>query len=982
MRRPYVCLAAAVLLLSSALLAQSAPPVADTYSNSAHSFTGVNYGSAVLLVVQTGGNNSYLQFNLSSVPTGATVNKATLRLYVDALVTNGSFDVYQLNKSWSESTLTHSNAPPLGASATGGHPVAVSKLNQFVLVDITSLVQGWQNGTIPNNGIALATTTTTGSFSFDSKESIFTSHQPELEIVLNAPAGATGPQGPQGPTGNAGATGATGAIGPIGPTGNTGATGPVGPIGPTGNTGATGAPGNTGATGAIGPVGPIGPTGNTGAIGPIGPVGPTGNTGAIGPVGPIGPTGNTGATGATGANGAIGPVGPIGPTGNTGATGATGSIGPMGLIGPQGPAGTNGTPGTNGTGFNFTGPFNSSTPYNAYDVVTYQGSTYDATTPIASSSVTPDLNPQWVLMAQAGAAGTPGAPGAPGAVGPTGSTGAAGAAGSPGAPGIDGATGPTGPAGPQGLSGDMNARMIFPSFYPGNLTGSWVGGQFTLDQAITVLRIAVVAKTPTQSTCPAAVFRLTNGTKGQDLALAPGQNWSDTGAMVMTFNAGDVLQSSLRTGSICPGPVGANYTGADANLLVEYKMQAAGDTDACSGTSCNGFCTTTAADPSNCGTCGTACTSGQACASGACTGAAITCTTSAQCPSGQSCIGGVCAAGCPAGQMLCGTVCVNEQTDSNNCGACGTVCNAGTTCTSGACVTSFCAGGTVCSGICVNTNTDPNNCGTCGDVCPAGKTCSNGACSVVCSAGQTLCGSNGVFFCTNTSTDPNNCGACGNVCGAGFTCSNSACVQNTLGNGSACSSNSQCGSGSCAQGVCCNTSCNSCTGGAAQVCNLPGSVGTCATVACAPFVCSSNACPTTCSSNLNCANGFSCSAGVCVATGVCGAGLTNCSGACVNVATNPNDCGACGVVCTSGQACSNGSCTAAPACTALDQCHIAGTRDPLTGLCSNPPRPDGTSCDDGNACTQADTCSAGVCGGVPVVCSGGGSCNPVTGLCN
>ena len=41
--------------------------------------------------------------------------------------------------------------------------MAVSKTNQFVLVDITSLVQGWQSGTIANNGVALAMTTSHGA---------------------------------------------------------------------------------------------------------------------------------------------------------------------------------------------------------------------------------------------------------------------------------------------------------------------------------------------------------------------------------------------------------------------------------------------------------------------------------------------------------------------------------------------------------------------------------------------------------------------------------------------------------------------------------------------------------------------------------------------------------------------------------------------------------------------------------------------------
>ena len=33
-----------------------------------------------------------------------------------------------------------------------------------------------------------------------------------------------------------------------------------------------------------------------------------------------------------------------------------------------------------------------------------------------------------------------------------------------------------------------------------------------------------------------------------------------------------------------------------------------------------------------------------------------------------------------------------------------------------------------------------------------------------------------------------------------------------------------------------------------------------------------------------------------------------------------------------------------PACTAADVCHAAGVRDPATGICSNPARPDGTAC--------------------------------------
>ena len=42
--------------------------------------------------------------------------------------------------------------------------------------------------------------------------------------------------------------------------------------------------------------------------------------------------------------------------------------------------------------------------------------------------------------------------------------------------------------------------------------------------------------------------------------------------------------------------------------------------------------------------------------------------------------------------------------------------------------------------------------------------------------------------------------------------------------------------------------------------------------------------------------------------------------------------------------------------------------------CINPPTAQGTPCDDGNACTEADTCSDGVCTGIPVICDDGNPC--------
>ena len=74
--------------------------------------------------------------------------------------------------------------------------------------------------------------------------------------------------------------------------------------------------------------------------------------------------------------------------------------------------------------------------------------------------------------------------------------------------------------------------------------------------------------------------------------------------------------------------------------------------------------------------------------------------------------------------------------------------------------------------------------------------------------------------------------------------------------------------------------------------------------------------------------------------------------------------------CTVNDTCQEGSCTGtAISCPAIDQCHLAGTCDPVGG-CPNPAKDDGTPCDDGNACTSGEACQGGVCtGGTAVSCS-------------
>jgi len=253
-----------LLLLALPLFAQ-APPGADTFVTSTYPKT--NFGPSITLAVGQG-TTGLLQFNLSGIPASATVTKASLRLYVDAVATSGKFDVYNITSNWSENAVNYNNRPTIGSSVSVNGPVTVgsSSWNQFLLIDITPEVQGWLNGTIPNNGLAIQLVGTSGSFSFDSKESLLTGNGPELEIALagGGQQGPPGPPGPKGDKGDPGIQGPAGADGAQGLKGDTGAQGPKGDPGPQGLQGMQGPIGQTGSKGDIGPQGPVGPQGPPG----------------------------------------------------------------------------------------------------------------------------------------------------------------------------------------------------------------------------------------------------------------------------------------------------------------------------------------------------------------------------------------------------------------------------------------------------------------------------------------------------------------------------------------------------------------------------------------------------------------------------------------------------------------------------------------------------------------------------------------------
>lgn len=184
--------------------------------------------------------------------------------------------------------------------------------------------------------------------------------------------------------------------------------------------------------------------------------------------------------------------------------------------------------------------------------------------------------------------------------------------------------------------------------------------------------------------------------------------------------------------------------------------------------------------------------------------------------------------------------------------------------------------------------------------------------------------------------------------------------------GLACTSASQCASGFCSNGVCCDTACT----GQCSACNLPGTTG----------ICSPKPVNTACNDNVSCTH-----TDVCNTAGVCGGTAITCSSDSCNTracngtptcAVTPLTGPACddGKTCTTGDTCVAGACTGTVSCappTGPNAACLAGSCNG-SGQCAFVAANQGSPCSDGNACTSGDTCQSGACApSGPATCPAG-----------
>lgn len=168
-------------------------PTADTYL--AENSTGTNYGTDS--TVKIGWNNTgkafkgLIKFDISSLPVGATVTSATLRLNETSSAGSGSFNVgiYKIIATWSEATATWANMSGAGNyNATQLAVTSVSAgLTGFVQWTLpVGLINEWTDSVPgPNYGLALVYENTTKGLGagFASKEDATAASRPQLVIT-------------------------------------------------------------------------------------------------------------------------------------------------------------------------------------------------------------------------------------------------------------------------------------------------------------------------------------------------------------------------------------------------------------------------------------------------------------------------------------------------------------------------------------------------------------------------------------------------------------------------------------------------------------------------------------------------------------------------------------------------------------------------------------------------------------------------------
>lgn len=160
-------------------------PVADSFVNDG--YAGSNYGSADSLITSATPviRSSFLKFDLSPLPSGATVDNTTLHLYLynTEQAVDTTLICRRVTADWSESGITWNNQP--GEDTTSQANSTVSTALNWKEWNVTDIVRNWHSGSWSNYGLKILSSGGAKSHSFRSRE--YTSNKPILTINYHLP---------------------------------------------------------------------------------------------------------------------------------------------------------------------------------------------------------------------------------------------------------------------------------------------------------------------------------------------------------------------------------------------------------------------------------------------------------------------------------------------------------------------------------------------------------------------------------------------------------------------------------------------------------------------------------------------------------------------------------------------------------------------------------------------------------------------------
>ena len=314
---------------------------------------------------------------------------------------------YGAGARFSRTDINGKNSAVMADMAQGVFLNNVYSGSSVYITNATGSTTGWLAARVAGSNVGITDTTVQFQASWGSSSSGQVPFLEGQQVIISVAS-----IGGRGNTGQAGATGATGAQGVKGDKGDTGDTGPQGIQGVQGETGPAGENGLNGAAGAPGSNALWNFTGawangidySAGDVVEFSGSSYYAPTGIFSSYSPpengwmlVSAKGENGIAGEDGIDGAQGPQGEQGVQGEQGAQGEQGDVGPAG---PQGEIGL--------TGIEWQGAWSESTNYSVHDAVSYDGSSWIASTDPGLGDVPSETSAYWSPLALQGIQGPQG----------------------------------------------------------------------------------------------------------------------------------------------------------------------------------------------------------------------------------------------------------------------------------------------------------------------------------------------------------------------------------------------------------------------------------------------------------------------------------------------------------------------------------------------------------------------------------------------